>query len=75
MLAHSPRGGDIMGMIIIPCLFVVALMAILIIILAVKACNSEKSENRLSFCAGIILAGIIAAVPGWWLYELFSYGP
>ncbi|VEA52116.1 Uncharacterised protein [Salmonella enterica subsp. enterica] len=38
-----------MGMIIIPCLFVVALMAILIIILAVKACNSEKSENRLSF--------------------------
>ncbi|ELX24676.1 hypothetical protein SEER_19362 [Salmonella enterica subsp. enterica serovar Rissen str. 150] len=31
-----------MGMIIIPCLFVVALMAILIIILAVKACNSEK---------------------------------
>lgn len=38
-----------MGMIIIPCLFVVALMAILIIILAVKACNSEKVKTDYRF--------------------------
>ncbi|EJX0401930.1 hypothetical protein ODC56_002301 [Salmonella enterica] len=64
-----------MGMIIIPCFIVIAIIAVVIFIMAIKACNMEKREDRQMTLAGIILMGVIAAIPGWFLYEIFSYAP
>ncbi|EDR6407942.1 hypothetical protein NL876_003056, partial [Salmonella enterica] len=54
-----------MGMIIIPCFIVIAIIAVVIFIMAIKACNMEKREDRQMTLAGIILMGVIAAIPGW----------
>ncbi|EBJ2907830.1 hypothetical protein GKU77_05260 [Salmonella enterica] len=64
-----------MGMIIIPCFIVIAIIAVVIFIMAIKACNMEKREDRQMTLAGIILMGVIAATPGWFLYEIFSHAP
>ncbi|EFT9834385.1 hypothetical protein HU922_001474 [Salmonella enterica] len=64
-----------MGMIIIPCFIVIAIIAVVIFIMAIKACNMEKREDRQMTLAGIILMGVIAAIPGWFLYEIFSRAP
>lgn len=64
-----------MGMIIIPCFIVIAIMVIIIFMLAVKSCSMEKREDKQMTMAGIILVVIIAAIPGWFLYEIFSFGP
>ncbi|EHV4867323.1 hypothetical protein K0P12_001104 [Salmonella enterica] len=64
-----------MGMIIIPCFIVIAIIAVVIFIMAIKACNMEKREDRQMTLAGIILMGVIAAIPGWLLYEIFSHAP
>ncbi|EFR3342407.1 hypothetical protein PZO79_002977 [Salmonella enterica] len=64
-----------MGMIIIPCFIVIAIIAVVIFIMAIKACNMEKREDRQMTLAGIILMGVIAAIPGWFLYEIFSHSP
>ncbi|EAS1860783.1 hypothetical protein KNA66_001251 [Salmonella enterica] len=64
-----------MGMIIIPCFIVIAIIAVVIFIMAIKACNMEKREDRQMTLAGIILMGVIAAIPGWFLYEIFSHTP
>ncbi|EBD5741793.1 hypothetical protein RVR77_002352 [Salmonella enterica] len=64
-----------MGMIIIPCFIVIAIIAVVIFIMAIKACSMEKREDRQMTFAGIILMGIIAAIPGWFLYEIFSHTP
>lgn len=64
-----------MGMIIIPCFIVIAIIAVVIFIMAIKACNMEKREDRQMTLAGIILMGVIAAIPGWFLYEIFSNAP
>ncbi|HBL4134380.1 TPA: hypothetical protein LQ513_004499 [Salmonella enterica subsp. enterica serovar Derby] len=61
-----------MGMIIIPCFIVIAIIAVVIFIMAIKACNMEKREDRQMTLAGIILMGVIAAIPGWFLYEIFA---
>lgn len=44
-----------MGMIIIPCFIVIAIIAVVIFIMAIKACNMEKREDRQMTLAGIIL--------------------
>lgn len=54
-----------MGMIIIPCFIVIAIIAVVIFIMAIKACSMEKREDRQITLAGIILMGVIAAIPGW----------
>ncbi len=54
-----------MGMIIIPCFIVIAIIAVVIFIMAIKACSMEKREDRQMTLAGIILMGVIAAIPGW----------
>ncbi|EKD0526537.1 hypothetical protein ONL29_000231 [Salmonella enterica] len=64
-----------MGMIIIPCFIVIAIIAVVIFIMAIKACSMEKREDRQMTLAGIILMGVIAAIPGWFLYEIFSDAP
>ncbi|EBO3636604.1 hypothetical protein MWY42_002357 [Salmonella enterica] len=64
-----------MGMIIIPCFIVIAIIAVIIFIMAIKACNMEKREDRQMTLAGIILMGVIAAIPRWFLYEIFSHAP
>ncbi|ECL1129164.1 hypothetical protein FPM12_01160 [Salmonella enterica] len=64
-----------MGMIIIPCFIVIAIIAVVIFIMAIKACNMEKREDRQMTLAGIILMGVISAIPGWFLYEIFSHAP
>lgn len=64
-----------MGMIIIPCFIVIAIIAVVIFIMAIKACNMEKREDRQMTLAGIILMGVNAAIPGWFLYEIFSHAP
>lgn len=64
-----------MGMIIIPCFIVIAIIAVVIFIMAIKACNMEKREDRQMTLAGIILMGVFAAIPGWFLYEIFSHAP
>ncbi|APH30168.1 hypothetical protein [Salmonella enterica] len=64
-----------MGMIIIPCFIVIAIIAVVIFIMAIKACNMEKREDRQMTLAGIILMGVIAAIAGWFLYEIFSHAP
>ncbi|EBA9356824.1 hypothetical protein BIB77_001293 [Salmonella enterica subsp. enterica serovar Colorado] len=64
-----------MGMIIIPCFIVIAIIAVVIFIMAIKACSMEKREDRQMTLAGIILMGVIAAIPGWFLYEIFSHVP
>ncbi|ECW7465430.1 hypothetical protein G6R90_000625 [Salmonella enterica] len=64
-----------MGMIIIPCFIVIAIIAVVIFIMAIKACNMEKREDRQMTLAGIILMGVIDAIPGWFLYEIFSHAP
>lgn len=64
-----------MGMIIIPCFIVIAIIAVVIFIMAIKACNMEKREDRQMTLAGIILMGVIAAIPGWFLYEILSHAP
>ncbi|EAA8014171.1 hypothetical protein EHH91_02350 [Salmonella enterica] len=64
-----------MGMIIIPCFIVIAIIAVVIFIMAIKACNMEKREDRQMTLAGIILMGVIAAIPRWFLYEIFSHAP
>ncbi|ECC0508284.1 hypothetical protein FMP15_16235 [Salmonella enterica] len=64
-----------MGMIIIPCFIVIAIIAVVIFIMAIKACSMEKREDRQMTLAGIILMGVIAAIPGWSLYEIFSHAP
>ncbi|EAZ0460741.1 hypothetical protein ACAK56_001386 [Salmonella enterica] len=64
-----------MGMIIIPCFIVIAIIAVVIFIMAIKACSMEKREDRQMTFAGIILMGVIAAIPGWFLYEIFSHTP
>ncbi|ECR4963345.1 hypothetical protein F1H62_23185 [Salmonella enterica] len=64
-----------MGMIIIPCFIVIAIIAVVIFIMAIKACNMEKREDRQMTLAGIILMGVITAIPGWFLYEIFSHAP
>ncbi|EAY5893527.1 hypothetical protein RU12_17385 [Salmonella enterica] len=64
-----------MGMIIIPCFIVMAIIAVVIFIMAIKACSMEKREDRQMTFAGIILMGVIAAIPGWFLYEIFSHTP
>ncbi|EAR6976189.1 hypothetical protein LY573_001408 [Salmonella enterica] len=64
-----------MGMIIIPCFIVIAIIAVVIFIMAIKACNMEKREDRQMTLAGIILMGVIVAIPGWFLYEIFSHAP
>ncbi|EBJ0197108.1 hypothetical protein ACFPNX_002229 [Salmonella enterica] len=64
-----------MGMIIIPCFIVIAIIAVVIFIMAIKACNMEKREDRQMTLAGIILMGVIAAIPGWFLYEIFIHAP
>ncbi|EGG8221446.1 hypothetical protein HH517_001773 [Salmonella enterica subsp. enterica serovar Litchfield] len=64
-----------MGMIIIPCFIVIAIIAVVIFIMAIKACNMEKREDRQMTLAGIILMGVIAAIPRWFLYEIFSHTP
>ncbi len=64
-----------MGMIIIPCFIVIAIIAVVIFIMAIKACNMEKREDRQMTLAGIILMGVIAAIPGWFLYEIFGHAP
>ncbi|EFS3237543.1 hypothetical protein HX244_003316 [Salmonella enterica] len=64
-----------MGMIIIPCFIVIAIIAVVIFIMAIKACNMEKREDRQMTLAGIILMGVIAAIPGWFLCEIFSHAP
>ncbi|WP_411907251.1 hypothetical protein, partial [Salmonella enterica] len=46
-----------------------------LIAMAIKACNMEKREDRQMTLAGIILMGVIAAIPGWFLYEIFSHAP
>lgn len=63
-----------MGMIIIPCFIVIAIIAVVIFIMAIKACNMEKREDRQMTLAGIILMGVIAAIPGWFLYEIADVG-
>ncbi|EEC6643659.1 hypothetical protein IMA70_002891, partial [Salmonella enterica] len=50
-----------MGMIIIPCFIVIAIIAVVIFIMAIKACSMEKREDRQMTLAGIILMGVIAA--------------
>lgn len=35
-----------MGMIIIPCFIVIAIIAVVIFIMAIKACSMEKREDR-----------------------------
>ncbi|EBM6188219.1 hypothetical protein K5L06_001999 [Salmonella enterica] len=64
-----------MGMIIIPCFIVIAIIAVVIFIMAIKACSMEKREDRQMTLAGIILMGVIAAIHGWFLYEIFSHAP
>ncbi|EAW0645644.1 hypothetical protein LDS31_003710 [Salmonella enterica] len=64
-----------MGMIIIPCFIVIAIIAVVIFIMAIKASSMEKREDRQMTLAGIILMGVIAAIPGWVLYEIFSHTP
>ncbi|EDV3192237.1 hypothetical protein JT93_002732 [Salmonella enterica] len=64
-----------MGMIIIPCFIVIAIIAVIIFIMAIKARSMEKREDRQMTLAGIILMGIITAIPGWFLYEIFSHTP
>lgn len=51
-----------MGMIIIPCFIVIAIIAVVIFIMAIKACSMEKREDRQMTLAGIILMGVIAAI-------------
>lgn len=46
-----------MGMIIIPCFIVIAIIAVVIFIMAIKACSMEKREDRQMTLAGIIFNG------------------